>query len=112
MHSGFALTCSGNSVRRRLPVPPIDVLLRVLNVAGFAMDAILRVDLQPLLAAPGLLDDLVYPGRTIALLRRVVEPIIDLDRLCRVAQLQMRRLVLLVVGVRDEHRGWPVEADV
>src|SRR5205823_14911886 len=69
---------------------PIDVLLRVLNVAGFAMDAILRVDLQPLLAAPGLLDDLVYPGRTIALLRRVVEPIIDLDRLCRVAQLQMR----------------------
>src|SRR5260370_195014 len=38
---------------------PIDVLLRVLNVAGFAMHAILRVDLQPLLAAPGVFDDLV-----------------------------------------------------
>src|SRR5713101_1141537 len=42
---------------------PIDVLLRVLNVAGFAMHAILRVDLQPLLAGPGLFDDLVDAGR-------------------------------------------------
>ena len=30
---------------------PIDVLLRILDVAGFAVDAILRVDLQPRLAA-------------------------------------------------------------
>jgi hypothetical protein len=51
------------------------------------MHAILRIDLQPLLAGSGFLDDLIDAGRTIALFGRVVEPIVDPDRLCRIAQL-------------------------
>src|SRR5215470_2931349 len=63
-------------------------------------------------ARAGLLDDLINTGRTIALFGGIVEPIIDRDRLLRVAQPQMRRLIFLVVGVRDEYRGEPVEGDL
>src|SRR5439155_17303390 len=84
---------------------PVDVLLRILYVAGFAVDAILRVDLQPLFAARRVVDDLVDAGRTIALFRRVVEPIVDADRQRRILEPEMRRLVLLVIGIGDKDRG-------
>src|SRR3954447_14900565 len=48
---------------------PINVLLRVLDIAGFAMHAVLRVDLQPRLAGRGFHHDLVHARRTIALFR-------------------------------------------
>src|SRR6516162_4191744 len=64
------------------------------------------------LAGPGRLHDFVDTGRTIALFRRIVEPIVDRDRFRRIAQPQMRGLVLLVVGVRNEYRGEPVKADL
>ncbi len=61
---------------------PVDVLGHVLDVAGLAVDAILRVDLEPrlLLLAP---DDLVDAGRAVALLGALEELEIDLDRYAR-----------------------------
>src|SRR5262249_31352337 len=51
-------------------------------------------------------------GRTVTLFRRIVEPIVDSDCLCRVPKAEVRRLVFLVVRVRNEHRGEPVKADL
>ena len=50
---------------------PVDVLGGVLDVAGFAVDAVLGIDLQPwrVLAIP---QDFVHPRRAIALLRCIV----------------------------------------
>src|SRR5215469_6771858 len=59
----------------------------------------------------GRLYDLIDPGRTIALFRRIIEPIVDPYCLRRITQAQMWGLVLLVVGVRNEHRGEPIESD-
>src|SRR4051812_17767723 len=80
---------------------PVDVLGRVLDVAGFAMNAILRVDLEA--RAGRLLDEFVDPGRAISLLGTRIERQVDLDRNVRVLERQMNRLVLLVIGVGDEH---------
>src|SRR3954449_13596943 len=44
---------------------PINVLLRVLDVAGLTVDTVLRVDLEPRLVGRGVADDLVYARRTI-----------------------------------------------
>src|ERR1700757_1882584 len=63
------------------------------------------------LVRTGLFDDLVDASRTIALFGRIVEPIIDRDGLLGVPKPQMRRLIFLVVGVRDEDRRKPVEGD-
>ena len=46
---------------------PVDVLGRVLDVAGFAVNAVLSIDLQSRLAA--LLDEFVDTRRAITLLR-------------------------------------------
>src|SRR5690242_21697867 len=82
---------------------PVDVLGRVLDVAGLAVNAILRVDLE---ARPGrFLDELVDAGRAISLLGPRIFRKIDLDRYGGVLEGQVDRLVLLMVGVRDEHRG-------
>src|SRR6266446_5191921 len=85
---------------------PHDVLLRVLDVAGLAVHAVLRVDLQ---TRRGLeVHELVDAGRAVALLR----PGIDLQILQgygRILEGEVDRLVLVVVGVGDEHRRQPVE---
>src|SRR5512141_2019579 len=63
---------------------PVDVLGRVLDVAGLAVDAILRVDLE---ARPGrFLDEFIDPGRAISLLRPRIEGQVDLDRDVRVLE--------------------------
>src|SRR5882757_9013207 len=84
---------------------PVYVLRRILDVTSLAVDAVLRADLQSLVIAVRRIDDLVDAGRTITLLRRIVERIVYRDRQRRVLKLQMRRLVLLVIGIRDEDRG-------
>src|SRR3546814_15843321 len=74
-------------------------------IAGFAVDAVLRVDLQAWRSAVVVAHDLVDAGRAIALRRLVVEPEVVLDRNARGLQRQVDRRVLLMVGVGDEHRG-------
>src|SRR3954453_5777053 len=80
---------------------PVDVLGRVLDVACLAVDAILRVDLEP--RPTSLLDELIDSGGAVALLGPGIIGEVDRDRDFGVLESQVDRLVLLVIGVRDEH---------
>src|SRR3954451_474622 len=84
---------------------PVDILGRVLDVAGLAVHAILRVDLQAWTAR--LLDELIDSRRAISLLRPRIKRQVDLDRYVRVLERQMDRLILAMVGVGCGDRGEP-----
>src|SRR5690554_467071 len=88
---------------------PGDVLGRVLDVAGLAVNAVLGVDLEPLAATVVLLNHLIHTSRAVTLGRLVVPGQVFLDRNLRIGQLQVNRLIFLMVGVRNEHRGQAVK---
>ena len=75
------------------------------------MNAILIIDLEVWIMAVGIADDLKHPCGAIPLCRLVKERQVDSYRDRRVGQLQVVRLIFLMVGVGDEHRRQPVEAD-
>ena len=81
------------------------------DVAGLAVHAVLRVDLQAVVAVV-VLDELVHAGRTVARFRAAVLGQVDLHRHRRILQRQVHRLVLVMVGVRDEHRAELVEREL
>src|SRR3546814_12923729 len=58
-----------------------------------SVHAVLRVDLEPRIAAVVVAHDLVDAGRTVTLLRSVVDPQIVVDRYRRILQREVRRLV-------------------
>src|SRR4051812_12457444 len=89
---------------------PCNVAVGVLHVAGFAVDAVLRIDLEA--RARGLLDPFVNAGRAVAV-RGTCEDVV-LRRLLQVhvGDLEMNRLVLLMVGVGKKHRGQLVEGNL
>src|SRR5690625_4580561 len=87
---------------------PDNVLRRVLDVAGLAVDAVLRVDLQTRLAG-AVFDEFINPRRTVATLRPSELGQVDVDRNRGIGQRQVSRLVLFVVGVRDKHRRQAIE---
>src|SRR5690606_5108983 len=89
---------------------PVDVLGRVLDVAGLAVYAVLRVDLEAL-AAIVIADHLIHAGRAVTLGRLVVQRQVVLDRNARIGQLQVNRLFFFMVGVGHEDRRQLVEAD-
>src|SRR3954451_14644525 len=89
---------------------PVDVLERVLDIAGLAVDAVLGVDLEP--SAGGVGHVLVDAGRAVALLGAVILRQVDPGRDARVLEDQVARLVLLVVGVGEEDRGQAVEGEL
>src|SRR5260370_30937408 len=73
---------------------PGNVAIRVLDVAGFAMDAILGVDL---VTRPGrLLDPFIDAGRTIAIGRPGIDIVLGGLLQVHVGALQMNRLVLFL----------------
>src|SRR3546814_13042917 len=78
---------------------PIDVLGGILDVARLAMDAVLGVD-DELRVAFFLADDLVNARRAITLRRLVVHRQIVIDRNIGIAQRQVERLILLMVGIQ------------
>src|SRR5690348_1114392 len=82
---------------------PVDILGRVLDVAGFAVDAVLRIDLQPGLTVLRL-HEFVDARRTITLFGPGIYGQVDGRRYVRVLERQMNRLVFLMVGVGNEHR--------
>src|SRR3954454_1681958 len=86
---------------------PVDVLGRVLDVAGLAVDAVLRVDLEPRFTLFGL-HEFIDSCRTIKPLGACINRQIDRGRYVRVLERQMNRMILLVILVRDEHRREPV----
>ncbi len=90
---------------------PGDVLCRVLDVAGLAVNAVLGVDLEALLAV-FLGHHFIHAGRAVTLGRFIVHRQVLGDRNARVGQLQVARLLFFVVGTRDEHRAEFVEADL
>ena len=67
------------------------------------MHAVLRVDLQPRIALLGT-DDLIDARRAVAGFGAGKRVEVDVDRLIRITQLEMDRLVLLVIGVGQEDR--------
>ncbi|ABA50132.1 hypothetical protein BURPS1710b_1868 [Burkholderia pseudomallei 1710b] len=87
---------------------PHDVLRRILDVAGLAVHAVLRVDHEAV-AAVVVLHEFIDGGRAEARFRPRIRAQIDVDRHARVLQRQVRGLVLLMVRVRDEYRRQPVE---
>src|SRR5690606_3454555 len=91
---------------------PHDVLGRVLDVARLAVHAVLRVDLQAVRAGGLVLHEFVHARRAVALLGPGVLREVDVHRNGRILQREVDRLVLLVVGVRDEHRRELVEGEL
>src|SRR3546814_2028357 len=87
------------------------VLKGVLDVAGLAVDAVLGVDDETGIGAVRVAHHLVDARRAVALGRLVVERQVVADRNRGVPQLEVRRLVLLVVRVRQVDRGEPVEGE-
>src|SRR5437773_9372570 len=77
---------------------PDDVLRGVLDVAGLAMHAVLRVDLQAV-AVVGVFDKFVDTGRAVAAFRAGVPRQVDVDRNAGILQRQVGRLLFFVVGV-------------
>ncbi len=73
------------------------------------MDAVLGVDLEARLAGIDA-HHLIDPRRAVALRRLGIFRQVDVDRNARVLELQVDRLVFLVIGVGDEHRTELVEA--
>ena len=88
---------------------PIDVLSRVLDVAGFAVNAVLGIHLQP--HGVAFLYILVNAGGAKPDLGSVVVTEIDFNRNLLVLQLQMAGLSFLVVGGRKGNIGQLVERD-
>src|SRR5258708_29727991 len=86
---------------------PGDVAVRILHVAGFAVDTILRVDDE---ARPGrLLDPFIDAGRAIAVGRAGIDIVLGRLLQVHVRDLEMNRLVLFLIGVGKEPRRQLVE---
>src|SRR5690606_10947409 len=90
---------------------PDDVLGGVLDAAGLAVNAGLRMDLQAILTVV-VLDELVPAGGAIARRRAAVFGQVDRDWYRVVLERQVNRLIFLVVRVRDEHRAQAIEGDL
>ena len=84
---------------------PLDVLVRVADVAGLSVHAVLRVDDGSRLFAV-LLHPFVDAGRTEARRRAGID--VGLGAFLQIQVLHLDRLILLVVGIRRERRGEPV----
>ena len=81
---------------------PHNILRRVLDVAGLAMHAVLRVDLQALSAI--ILHEFVHPRRAIARLRpRILREDSLRTGTLAILQLQVARLVFLMVRVAHRY---------
>jgi hypothetical protein len=102
-HVGIVRTAP--ALRRR----PVDVGVGVLDVAGFAVNAVLSV--YDIFQISSLADPLIDSGGTIARRRTRVD--VMLRRLLKIGftDMQVSGLVLGVIGVRKKNRGKAVEAD-
>ena len=86
---------------------PIDVAIGILDVAGFAVDAILCVD--DVARDPALLHPFIHAGRAVTGGGAGVD--IMLGRLLqgRIRDPQVNRLIFLVIRIRQKNRRKPVE---
>ncbi len=84
---------------------PVDVLRRVLDVARFAVDTVLGVDLEARIGPSFVVEDLVDTGGTLEPSRFREAREVHVDRHTGVAQSQVDRLILRMVGRRKEDAG-------
>src|SRR3954468_1676549 len=89
---------------------PGDVAVGVLYVAGFAVDAVLGVDLEA--RARTFLDPLIDAGRTITTRGTGKHVVLGGLLEVHVRDLEMNRLVLLMIGIGQEHRRELVEGNL
>src|SRR6185369_856991 len=89
---------------------PGNIAVWVLHVAGFAVDAVLGVDLEA--RACGLLDPFVHAGRAITVRRTGIDVVLGRLLQVHVGDLGMHRLILFVIGIGEEHRGQLVEGNL
>src|SRR3984893_18143372 len=82
---------------------PGDVLIRVLDVASFTVDAVLRVDHEA--GRARLLHPLVKAGWTVAGGWAPGDVVRGRLLQLEIGDFQVRRLVLLVIGIGKKHRG-------
>jgi hypothetical protein len=73
----------------------------ILDVTGFAVNAVLRVDLKT--RAAWFLNYFVHAGRAVTLSRFGIQREILRDRDFRILQLQVAGLVFLMIGARQEY---------
>ena len=87
---------------------PGDILGGVFDVAGFAVHAVLRVDLQAV-AVVFVFHELVHARRAVARLGTGVLAQVHRDRRRCILQRQVAGLVFVVVGAGQEYRAEAVE---
>src|SRR4029077_6407357 len=92
---------------RRLPG---DVAVGILDVASFAVDAVLRVDHKARL--PTLLHPLIDPGWAVARRRPGIDVMLRSFLERHVGAPEGGWLVLLVIGAGQKHRRQPVEGQL
>ncbi|MNG14614.1 hypothetical protein D3C84_983810 [compost metagenome] len=73
------------------------------------MHTVLGIDLQTLL--PFRLNDLIDARRAITLSRLVKQRQVGFERDIRILQFQLTRLIFLMIGIGQEHRGKLVETN-
>src|SRR5258708_39028515 len=88
---------------------PDDVLGGVLDIAGFAVDAVLGVYLEARIGSGLIIQHFVDPGGAIEPRRLSVERQIDADWRRRVLEDQVSGLVFLMIGGRQKDAGQVVE---
>src|SRR3989440_12322900 len=89
---------------------PDDILGRVLDVTGLAVNAVLRVDLEAV-GAVAVFHEFGHARRTVAAFGARVFREVQADGDTRVLENQVARLVLLMGRIGDEYRGEPVECE-
>ena len=88
---------------------PADVLVGVFDIAGFAVDAVLRIDDKARL--PAVFRPFVNRSRTVARRGSGIDVVLGRFLQSIVAHQQMGRLILLMIGVRQIDRRQPVEGE-
>ena len=73
------------------------------------MDAILGIDLQTRVVAAFVTQNFINASRAKALFRGIIFRQIDCDRCRRILQLQVARLIFLMIGAGEKDRGKSVK---
>lgn len=92
---------------------PVNVLARILDIAGLAVNAVLRVDLEALGASGSrfIINKLVHTGRAETTLRTIIDLQVALNRYILVLEAQVDGLVLGVVGACPRNRGQQIKGN-
>ena len=82
---------------------PGDILSGILDVTGLTVNAVLAVDLKPVFYTILIHHTLINPGRAVPLRWLIISRKVLLKRNGCVFKLQVTGLILLVIGIREEH---------